>query len=280
MPMADDSLTFRPAFWMLCAMLAGVVPAPSASAANPSEGPSFDCGRVTSKVNRLICADASLLALDRKLADDFAATLHQGGVDPKALQAEEDLWLKTVRNRCTDAACLSRAYSARDQAVLDLSARAASPAAFAETRPFPAPAAILASARALIGKPCGASPASPPPGFSRVKGFLPVVGRGALVAPFQSRGTRFAFLLSSPGDDISRCVVADVVVLPPRHAGERFMQCSLSVDDSHGFGLRWPGGRGQTLYWSVAPQSDRLIRAPLGVLGGVQPICQEPETGD
>ena len=76
-----------------------------AAVADTQAGPSFDCARVTSNVNKLICATPSLGLLDRKLAADYAATAAQAGIDPKSLRADEDRWLRDVRNRCATAAC-------------------------------------------------------------------------------------------------------------------------------------------------------------------------------
>src|ERR1700722_8060256 len=113
-------------------MLGAAFAAPSDSA-----GPSFDCGRAHSSVNKLICVTPDIAALDRKLAADFNNAKYQGGSDGKALQAAEDAWLRDVRNKCADAACLRNAYQARDAQILNDSLRAASPAAYADTIPFP-----------------------------------------------------------------------------------------------------------------------------------------------
>ncbi|HEV2672949.1 MAG TPA: hypothetical protein VGV37_00310 [Aliidongia sp.] len=266
----------------LIAMVAAVLPFATAHAQDDAkgDGPSFDCARVTSDVNRLICATPELAAWDRKLAIDYAATLHQGGTDQKALAADEDRWLRTIRNRCPDAACLETAYASRDRAVLDQGLKAASPAAYDETRPFPTPSASLEIARAWIGKPCGRAPATPFPDFTRIKGYLPVVTPGAIVAPFETDGTRFAFLLLA-GNDPNTCRVADVVALPDADAGMSFLQCTLGGEgDDHGFGVRRDGHPNTAAYWTIDIRNGRLMRRPLGVLSGFKLVCREPETGE
>ena len=263
---------------LFIALAAFALTAGSAQAAAPDAGPSFDCARATSHVNQTICASPALSALDRKLAGDYAAILHQGGIDAAALQADERRWLSHVRDACADAACLGDAYRARDAALLDRSRRAASPAAYAETQDFPAPPRVLAAARALIGKSCAGAPARPLPGFSKIEGWLPIVEKGAYIGAMQKDGTRLAFLLAYPGDQFDKCRVADVVVLPPPHRGEAFMQCSLRNAGSTGFGMRWRPPA-TTVYWSVDADAKRIIREPLGVLGEA-PICQQPESGD
>ena len=259
----------------------GVMAAPPPSAA----GPSFDCARATAQVNRLICATPSLGAADRRLAEAFDAIVHQGGVDGAALRADEARWLRDVRNACADARCLARVYADREAALREKSARAASPAAYDETRPLPAPAAILAQAKSTVGASCATRPGGDPlaafPGFTRIAGFLPVNFNGGYVQPLQRSGVRFAFLLSAPGADMTRCRVADVVVLPPPRPREAFLQCRLDVAQSYGVGLRQDGRPAVVGYWTIDSAQKALRREPLGVLGGASQVrCQEPETGE
>jgi uncharacterized protein YecT (DUF1311 family) len=253
-----------------------------------ASGPSFDCTRATSQANRTICATPDLAALDRELSNVFINTLGQASTDPKALRAEEAAWLTGVRNRCADAACLRAAYRSRIAALKDRSLRAASPAAYAETRPFPAPAALLAEARALVGKPCGgyfAAGGGPQiRGFSRVPGFSPVILNGAVAAAGAKAGARFVFLLVSSGD---KCRVADVAALPPARPREAFLACSVppgdgvATSDSIGVGLRQIGKTTSTAYWEVDAQGGELIRQPLGVLGWDHRLrCEQPEGGE
>ena len=276
------SAALRRAWRLAAALFVAVSGAGSPVAAAPA-GPSFDCARVTSTVNRLVCATPELAALDRKLSDDFNNTLHQGGVDSKAIRAAEDRWLSGVHNRCTDAACLKRAYADRDAAILTLSAKAASPAAYDETRPFTAPPADMAAAHARLGATCASvfSQVSRAfPGFSQPRGFAPVNFRGGFVLVLQHGATRFAFLLDTPGPDLSRCRVADVVVLPPASPGEVFQECTAPAADVFGFGLR-EKGRPVALFWSIDAANRKLVREPVGVLGGPGQLrCNQPETGD
>ena len=259
--------------------------AASQPAPEPSAGPSFDCTRATSQVNRMICASPKLSGADRSLGETFNTVLNQGGVDAAALRADEAHWLRDVRNACADPACLARVYVQREAALRQKSQRAASPAAFDETRPFPAPAAVLARARARIGTSCAPKPGVGPggdiPGFSRPRGFLPVIFNGGSVEPVQQDRVRFAFMLATPGPDLSRCRVADVVVLPPPKPREAFLQCRIDAADSYGFGMRQEGRSAVVAYWSIDRDQKVLRREPVGVLGGPGAVrCQEPETGD
>ena len=241
-------------------------------------GPSFDCRRATSEVNRMICASSELSALDRKLASDYESTVHQGNIDGKKLQLEEGRWLRETRNACTTEACLKSAYRAQDEAILDMSLRAASPAAYDDSRPFLAPVPALSAARALIGTSCDGGPSQPLAGTSSIKGFHPVIAREGYVVPLSVSGYPFAFWLVRSESTPSQCIVREVAALPPPGAGTRFMQCHLS-DVSHGFAVR--SSTGSTLaYWSIADGPVALRREPIHVIGEQDLHCQAPETGE
>ena len=56
------------------------------------EGPSYDCSKAESSAEELVCADAELAALDRRVADRYAASLEViRGLDTGAAEAEGDL---------------------------------------------------------------------------------------------------------------------------------------------------------------------------------------------
>ena len=56
------------------------------------EGPSFDCSKAESSAEELVCADAELAALDRRVAERFAAALEViRGLDTGAEEAEAEL---------------------------------------------------------------------------------------------------------------------------------------------------------------------------------------------
>lgn len=72
----------------------------------------FDCNKATSKVERLICSDRSLSEMDRSLSEAFAKAAKASN-DPSALRAEQRQWLRTKRDACSDATCLSAVYKQR-----------------------------------------------------------------------------------------------------------------------------------------------------------------------
>jgi uncharacterized protein YecT (DUF1311 family) len=254
----------------------------SARAAN---GPSFDCSRVTSAVNKMICASPELSARDRELSEHYRALLGQPGTDPAALQKEELEWLHQVRDRCPDTACIAQAYSVWDAVLQARSKRMASPAAFAETQPFAVEPALMLDARSMLGKACASGQDVPrDAGYLPVAGSLPVVSNGSVVLVRRRIGADFAFLLDTRRD---ACRIVDVVVLPPQTQAGHLLQCTVPSDDgsatplSTGVGLRRPGQKAPIAYWEVDVAHGQFIRQPLGVLGWERVLrCQEPEVGD
>ena len=250
-----------------------------------ADGPSFDCARVGSQVNRMICASPELAALDRRLADHFRALQGQPGTDTAALQREEAAWLRDVRNPCVDAACVKRAYEARDAELLARSRRAASPAAADETQPFAVEPALWTAVQSLRGSRCEfGDKLLAGSGFGPVPGALPVVSNGSVVVERRRQGADFAFLVDTRGHG---CRVVDVVALPPLAQAGRLLQCAVPPDAgavdplSTGVGLRRAGQKAPLAYWEVNLAAGQLIRQPLGVLGWTTTLrCQEPETGE
>lgn len=87
-------------------MILGIVLAFPALA---QEGPSFDCSKAESSAEELICADPDLAALDRRVAERYAAALNAvRGLDSGAEEAEGALrayqrgWIKG-RDECWKA---------------------------------------------------------------------------------------------------------------------------------------------------------------------------------
>lgn len=82
---------------------------------------SFDCNAASHGLERLICSDPRLSALDKTLADRYAHAL--AALDTPAARtrfvAEQRTWLKTSRGLCDDVACLLRAYDTRIRIIDD-----------------------------------------------------------------------------------------------------------------------------------------------------------------
>src|SRR5471032_3404314 len=86
---------------------------PAVDVASVSEqGPSFDCRKATSRVERLICNTPELSAVDANMAMAYQAALRQSR-DKDALRGFQNDWLKYNRDRCSDVECLRRSYRER-----------------------------------------------------------------------------------------------------------------------------------------------------------------------
>jgi uncharacterized protein len=100
-----------PSWWFLVALAL-------APLAHAQSGPSFGCDPAPeSTVEKLICKDAPLAALDRKLADVYqAASAKAEGAAASTLTAMQRGWIKG-RNDCWKdanvAACVTRSYQTR-----------------------------------------------------------------------------------------------------------------------------------------------------------------------
>ncbi|MFC6760770.1 lysozyme inhibitor LprI family protein [Sulfitobacter porphyrae] len=93
-------------------------------AALAQDGPAFDCAKAESSAETLICEDAGLAALDRRLADRFAAALAVSeGLDADAeettrtLRAMQRGWI-SGRDECWKEpdlrACIETEYLRRE----------------------------------------------------------------------------------------------------------------------------------------------------------------------
>jgi uncharacterized protein YecT (DUF1311 family) len=80
------------------AVAAALLPCSPARSAPP--GPSFDCGRATTVVEKKICRTPQLADLDRDIAQLYAQALSVlSPTDADALRADQGLWLK-MRDEC------------------------------------------------------------------------------------------------------------------------------------------------------------------------------------
>jgi uncharacterized protein YecT (DUF1311 family) len=73
---------------------------------------SFDCNRATTLVEKLICADEALSQLDETLSWTYRKVL-RSAPDPERIKREQTKWLRVVRDKCKDSACLEKEYRNR-----------------------------------------------------------------------------------------------------------------------------------------------------------------------
>lgn len=100
-------------------MLVAAVPAVSQS------GPSFNCGKARTWVEKTICRDPVLADKDRRMASAYNSLLEQSregggpGTDLSGFRNEQRAWLRE-RNRCRTRACIHAAYDRRiDEVTVD-----------------------------------------------------------------------------------------------------------------------------------------------------------------
>lgn len=67
-------------------------------AASGQTGPSFDCARASTPVERAICADAELAELDRRMADRYAAVRRALPAEARQALLEDQRWFLGVRD--------------------------------------------------------------------------------------------------------------------------------------------------------------------------------------
>lgn len=102
----------------LSSLAVGALVAAAATQSTAAEGPSFACDKVASgSIEEMICTDAGLSALDRQLAEIYAAAQAQATNEhPPVLKAEQRGWIKG-RNECWKAddarACVEMEYTRR-----------------------------------------------------------------------------------------------------------------------------------------------------------------------
>lgn len=89
------------------------------SAVRPATSdPSFDCGKATLRVEKMVCASDELAMLDRQLATSFAKAMAVVGAEAPALRQDQVSWINQVNTSCGDQQCVGQALRDRKQ-VLD-----------------------------------------------------------------------------------------------------------------------------------------------------------------
>ncbi|CAA6606029.1 exported hypothetical protein [Rhodospirillaceae bacterium LM-1] len=90
-----------------------------------SAQPSFDCVKASSKIEKLICANADLAALDMRMAESFkrkhSALLEKNDLEARVFMSAQADWLVFRNKECSQAApvfsdqlsCLNRVYKER-----------------------------------------------------------------------------------------------------------------------------------------------------------------------
>ncbi len=74
----------------------------------------FDCEKANSNIEKLICGDQILSALDSKLEIFYKAALAKYSIEEaNMLREDQKKWLKKARGNCNDISCLKQTYEHR-----------------------------------------------------------------------------------------------------------------------------------------------------------------------
>ena len=94
-----------------------------AVAAQPASAASFNCDRAYTALEKTVCADRRLSALDEQMAQNYLGLLRRvSGAAESAIKAEQKNWLKQ-RNACEDdKRCISKEYRARIKRIANAAA--------------------------------------------------------------------------------------------------------------------------------------------------------------
>ena len=81
-------------------------------------GASFDCAAASTDVEKMVCADAELSALDSRLGEAYGRIVTRQRIlstnlDVAAVRREQRAWLRDVRDQCGSVACLKAVYLLR-----------------------------------------------------------------------------------------------------------------------------------------------------------------------
>lgn len=98
---------------------ASVPAAPTQASATPAApvvdntqfSPSFDCAKVSNSMEKMICGDRQLSALDVKLSQTYSNALSTAQ-DKQKLKSEQITWIKQART-CADVACVQQSLQQR-----------------------------------------------------------------------------------------------------------------------------------------------------------------------
>ena len=78
----------------------------------PAQSAGFDCALAGTKIEKLICQDMELSALDSRMSEAYEQALTPTN-DTSQMKEQQHRWLRDVRNRCSDFYCLKSAYTRR-----------------------------------------------------------------------------------------------------------------------------------------------------------------------
>jgi uncharacterized protein len=82
------------------------------SIAGNIDAASFDCGKATSDIEKIICSNEELSKLDESLNKAYLKALERPDIRKQMIESQKQ-WLKNERNACKNAECLKKTYETR-----------------------------------------------------------------------------------------------------------------------------------------------------------------------
>lgn len=110
-PVAEPAPAATPAFPTPDVAAPAAATAPE-TAAGTSFAPSFDCAKVSSGSERMICSNKELAAADVKLMQVYRDAVSRA-TNKDGLKKMQNEWRKTRRDACSDADCMLKVYNER-----------------------------------------------------------------------------------------------------------------------------------------------------------------------
>lgn len=103
--------------------------APASAVQATAFAPSFDCSKVSSGPERLVCNSPQLAALDVELAQAYKRQMELTD-DKKQLKVDQIEWRKKERDACSSADCIAQAYRSRIDDLESVNSHLSKPAEF------------------------------------------------------------------------------------------------------------------------------------------------------
>ena len=226
-------------------------------AAAPVAAQSFDCAKAQTRVEKLVCSDRGVADLDEYLGRYYAAARAGNARAASCLQADQNEWLKSKREPCTDASCLKSAYLNR----------------LAELDPLqPGVTALknvdLPTVASLVWIIPPASDTVAAPANPRAK---PFEATGAIVADIATNPNSEGIVLRTADGKRVPLMMAMFFESPSQERLEALAKETNATFRARGFGMTDPGGktffepsRCVFLYRVPAAQARPQAKAPAG----------------
>ncbi|MFN2473126.1 MAG: hypothetical protein ABR588_04305, partial [Sphingomicrobium sp.] len=95
-------------------------PTPAPATARPATNPSFSCARARTRGEIIVCGDAGLAALDRRMAAQYGAAFAAADPDRRAILRSTAHRFYGFRDNCPTSRCIADGYRQRMREIDDI----------------------------------------------------------------------------------------------------------------------------------------------------------------